>query len=162
MNHVYFLTRLCLTGMNHYRCYRETQLIAQSTVPYSRTRYPVLIRAGDTEMTCLVDPEKTVFPGAENEVTLPDGTARVIYDGRGSHRLILGRYALRVREEDSRYRFFLEGRLVAVMNPVPAAQRLADLEEGNWSPRLVLMAAEPLPERLAVLMLHFPLLQVAP
>ena len=162
MNHIYFMARKCESGKDFFRCYNAVDLFARSEM-FTRGRiHPVQIRVGETYLETMVDMDLTVFPGREYAVCISDGTvpARVVYLGDGRHRLIWNRVELEVRYRNLRWKFFLGGKHLASMIPVDAADPIGAILKGRWTPRYTMMSRAELPEILAALMLHFPMLQI--
>jgi len=150
------------TGANEYRYYRGNEQIGEADAEVSPS-FPVTISGAGLTLRCAQDPGRTIFRGCSNMVTLNDGReeyARVVYLESGVHSLELSYDRLRVTCKEGTYRFFRNGQPVAVMRratPDSAPQRFWD---SRWEPQMVMMATEPLPEPLALLMLSFPLIQI--
>lgn len=162
MNHVYFLARKDGAGGDRFRCYNALELIGESEVTRRGRVRVIRIRAGETDMDCLVDMDQTVFPGAEYSVLFSDGgePAKIVYLERNRHLLIWGRYRIEVRIRGFRYKFFLEKQHFATMIPVEPTDPVGALVNERWTPRYTMMSRVKLPEILAALMLHFPMLEI--
>ena len=164
MNHVYFLAKKAEEGWDHTRCYDAVNLIGEGRISLGSRLRPLSMETKQIRMDCLLDPDKTIFPGAETIIYFSDGSepARVIYLGDRRHRLVWGRVELEVRYRQQRWKFFLEGKHLASMIQSDSTEPVLALTESRWVPRYTMMSCSTLPEPLALLMLHFPLLQIAP
>lgn len=160
--HCYRSTVRTRTGANEYRYYRGNEQIGEAEAEVSPS-FPVTVTGAGMTLSCRQDPGRTIFRGCSNVVSLNDGQqeyARVVYLETGVHTMELSYDRLRVTFGDGTYRFFRDGNPVAVMRratPDSGPQRFWD---SRWEPQMVMMATEPLPDPLALLMLSFPLLQI--
>ena len=162
MNQVYFLAGKEEPGMNSCRCYKALDLIAESKMLLHGRVRPMHLRVGNVDMDCVVDLDQTVFPGAEYAIHFSDGSepARVIYDGWGRNRIVWRQLELEVRYRNLGWKFFVKGKHLASMIPVEPTDPIGAVLNSRWVPRYTMMSREKLPEILAALMLHFPLLQI--
>ena len=162
MNQVYFLAGKEEAGRNSFRCYKAVDLIAESEMLLHGRVRPIHLRVGNVDMDCVVDLDQTIFPGAEYAIHFSDGgePARVVYLGDRRHRLIWGRVELEVRYRNLGWKFFVKGKHLASMIPVEPTDPIGAVLNSRWVPRYTMMSREELPEILAALMLHFPLLQI--
>ena len=163
MNHVYFLAKKVEDDRNCYRAYDAVNLIGESHISLKSRLHPISMETPQIRMDGLIDPDKTIFPGAENILYFSDGSdpARIIYLGEHQHRIVWGRLNILVRYWHLRWKFFLDGKELASMVPVRGAEPVTAVTESRWSPCLTMMSRADLPEPLAMIMLHFPLLQTA-
>ena len=160
--HCYRSTVRTRTGANEYRYYRGNEQIGEAEAEVSST-FPVTVTGAGMTLNCSQDPSRTVFRGCSNVIRLnggPQEYARVVYLESGVHSLELSYDRLRVIAGEGTYRFFRDGQPVAVMRratPDSGPQRFWD---SRWEPQMVMMATEPLPDPLVLLMMSVPLLQI--
>ena len=160
---VYIVTRRCLTGVNEYHYFRGIHPIGDGAA-LVLPNFPVSIRGAGLSLRCEQEPGMTIFPGVTKPVTREDNGevfADITWYEIGQHSLSTGRETLLIRSCEGRYHFFRGGVLIARMGQVGKVPDLMQPLEENWKPVLAMMPLEPVSTELALLMLSFPLLQIA-
>ena len=143
----YYVMEESMTGVTEYSYYHGKQLLGTANAMVLPS-FPVRIQGSGVMLDTEFD--KTVFPGVTRELVAPDGKpfGTVIWYGEGTHALNIPGESLVVKNEPGIWRFLRDGRAIAVL------KRGADS-------RLTLMPNDPVRDDLALLMMSFPLLQIA-
>lgn len=161
---VYFSTRRCITGSNEYRYFRGIEPLGEASALTMRS-YPVSIRGARVTLHYTQDMNRTIFPGVHKIVHCAhtgDAFASVIWMRTGTHMLYINSEKVDIQCQNGVYRFSRDGREIAVMAPSRKKDAPGFPGDEHWEPQYVMMTAEPIPDQLALLMLAFPLLQIAP
>lgn len=155
----YTTARRCLTGINEYRFFRETEEIG-SAAALVLPEYPVTLDSRELRLRCSHDRGMTLFPGCSRPVhTEPGGEeyARIFWDGTGKHRMQTPFGTISVLYQDEMYLFIRSNICIGALR-----RSRQELPGAEWEPRMSMMTETRLPEALAVLLLSFPLLQIGP
>lgn len=161
---VYYVAQNYATGISEYRYFRQTQEIGQAAVLVV-PKYPTTVRCGGLTLQWNQDMDRTVFPGCSTSIQKADtGTefAAAIWDGAGKHLLRTPWGELQVFHQAGLFLFYKGGIHIASMGKMQHLFRSPLPLEADWEPRLVMMALHTLSDPLAMLMLSFPLFQIAP
>ena len=160
---VYFTTRRCITGANEYRYFNGVKPLGEASAFVMRLS-SISIRGTAITMQCEQDMDRTVFPGARNVVInahTGEAVASSVWLETGCHALYLDNVKVDVVVKDGIYHFSRQGTPLAVMARSPRGKSSPHTDD-QWESEFVMMAPQPLSDRLALLMLAFPLIQVAP
>ena len=156
----YYVSRRCVTGANEYRFFCDGQ-DAGSATAHIFPGFPVYLSGGGVKLRSSFD--STIFPGCRREVRYIDDNellAEIIYEEPGRHTLVLGEETICIQSRKRNHLFYLDGELVAeirpcFLSPVPQA------EEEDWTTRYMMVRRAPVSELMELLMLSFPILQIA-
>lgn len=164
----YIVTRRCVTGVNEYRYYRGIEQIGKATA-FLLPDYPVTLQCTGLMLRYVNDPEITRVSGISRPVFDADcgeEYARVYWDGTGRHRLYTPFGKFPVEYRDGVYAFGRRDVCIAGIRTIrkgsPLHPEWETVKEDQWEPRMAMVTTERLPDELALLMLAFPLLQLAP
>lgn len=164
----YIVTRRCTTGVNEYRYYRGIEQIGKATA-FVMPDYPVTLQCTGLMLRYVNDPEITRVCGISRPVFDADcgeEYARVYWDGTGRHRLYTPFGKFLVEYRDGVYAFGRGEACIAGSRTIRKGSVLRaeweTVKDAQWEPHMAMMTTEQLPDELALLMLAFPLLQLAP
>lgn len=157
----YYVSRRCITGANEYRFFCDGQEAGSATA-YSFADFPVYLSGAGVKLRSGFD--STIFPGCRRDVRYIDDNellAEIIYNGHGSHSLILGEESLQIQSDKRNYLFYQHGELVAEIRPCFLCPE-PRTEEEDWTVRYMMVRRAPVSQLMELLMLSFPILQIAP
>ena len=157
----YYVSRRCITGANEYRFFCDGQEVGSATA-YSFGNFPVYISGAGVKLRS--DFDSTIFPGCRRDVRYIDDNellAELVYNGQGSHSIILGEETIHIQSKKRNYLFYLDGELVAEIRPCFLCTE-PKAEEEDWTVRYMMIRRSPVSELMELLMLSFPILQIAP
>jgi len=120
-------------------------------------RYPVVITGTDFTLHCEHDPDQSLFPGRSNSIFSESREyARIVYLGRGQHRLQIGAQHIRIVSRREKVYFLQDNTHLAVLHTISGRTSWA----ADWEPRQIMRVMEDIPENQLLLMMSFPLLQI--
>ena len=157
----YYVSRRCITGANEYKFFCNGQEAGSATAYVVPGFETYLSGAGVKLFSSFQD---TIFPGCRREVRYIDDNellAEVVYNGYGSHSLILGDETLQIQSDKRSYLFYRNRELVAEIRPCFLCTE-PKAEEEDWTLRYMMIRRSPVSELMELLMLSFPILQIAP
>lgn len=155
----YSALRSTVTGATQFRYFRGREEIggAEALVMPS---WPVRIFGKTLNLCCERDMERTIFPGCSNTIRQEDTMrehVRIIWNGSGDHSLLTPSDKIRAVGHNGVYHFFRGGTLLAIIRLLPG-----DPDPMGWERRLEMIGMQPLAEDTELLLLSFPLVQIAP
>lgn len=154
----YLLTRSCYTGLNEYHCFRENRRIG-TALAHVLPGFPVSLHCSIGSFACRRDPECITLSDCDSGREF----ARIFRDSPGHYRLRTLYGQLEVECRDGIFAFGREGSYIAGLGPVqkgsPFDLAHPEYRTSEREPHMAMMAAEDLPDDLALVLLCFPLLR---
>jgi len=154
----YLLTRSCYTGLNEYHGFREDRQIG-TALAHVLPGFPVSLYSSSGCLACRRNPEWITLSDCDSGMEF----ARILRDRPGHYRLHTSHGQLEVDCREGIFLISRDGVAIAGLGPVqrgsPFDLAHPEYRTAEREPHMAMMAAEALPDDLALVLLCFPLLR---